>query len=238
MNIFLRNRKADKKSSIPRRWALTAALIAAGILASGCPPYPYSNPYDQNWESRDTFEIPEAEITVDGSPEEWADMFLSVIPDPEGDAEGGDTAVDIKSVHIAKDSEYVYCMLKFRESVNSTPAETVEYQFAVNYRNEAGDDIGSYNGRVTYDSFDSKWNGEVTDSLWGTDEEPGANTVLFEGPDLFAVGEVVEMRIPLTVYGEIDRETFAYIDAGREVYDPAEETYYWNHDNAGFDILF
>jgi hypothetical protein len=238
MKKFSGTRKEDKKHSIPRRWALTAAVLAAGILASGCPPYPYSNPYDQNWESRDPFNIPEADITVDGSPAEWADLFLTVIPDPEGDAEGGDPAVDLKAVYAAQDSDYLYCMLEFWESVNSTPERDVEYQFSINYRNEAGDYIGSYNGRVSYDSFDSKWNGEITDSLWGSEDNPGENTLLHEGADLFAIGEVVEMRIPLTVYGEIEGVTFAYVDVGREVYNPAEETYYWYHDNAGFDIMF
>jgi hypothetical protein len=130
-------------------------------------------------------------IRVDGLANDW--FLVPPIAEDEKTPSRG-SGSDIRQVDMAQDPDNVYFMIKLNKKSNTK----YNYQLQIhNIKDNTGRDFGATLGHVN--NSERNWQGRIVEDWW----EEKDNHTLYKGVSPAGVKEAVELKIPLSVFGEL-----------------------------------
>ena len=158
--------------------------------------------FDASYEITSVFKVPTANIAIDNDLTDWDNVSPKFQEKDNNDISNNN--MDIKTVLLAKDSNYVYIMCEFEDHL-STEA-SIFFYFSVPFGQLPDNAYDNYTLSLYYDTYESHWIGGVNHD-WGIENGDNTSQPIYDfipGEDYgFAANGSprLELRAPLNIFG-------------------------------------
>jgi hypothetical protein len=143
-----------------------------------------------------TAEIPFQTMTIDGNDSDWMSIS-SIIEDDLGDGADGYEGTDFSSLRLARDGDYIYCLIKLNDGDPRTyptfhySVEFMQHQYQIHTPGDI-----NVTAKKMEEPSDPSWRVEV----WVRGVACDSSRVVFVGSDYVEVGtKTIEWKIPISV---------------------------------------